>query len=74
MQVHATHLLPMALTKELAVSSMPPLKVWDGPGNHSSHKSDLKGGVREGHRELCTTDPCVFAVPGITLEAHFNRR
>ena len=26
MQVHATHLLPMALTKELAVSSMPPLK------------------------------------------------
>ena len=27
MQVHATHLLPMALTEELAVSSMPPLKV-----------------------------------------------
>ena len=37
----------------------------------SSNKSDPKGGMREGHRELCPPDPNVPAAPGSSFGAHF---
>ena len=36
-----------------------------------SSKSDPKGGMREGHRELCPPDPNVSAAPGSSFGAHF---
>ena len=39
--------------------------------NHSSNKSDPKGGMREGHREVCPPDPNVPAAPGSSFGAHF---
>jgi len=44
---------------------------WPEGGNHSSNKSDPKGGLREGHRELRPPDPNVPAAPGSSLGAHF---
>ena len=38
-----------------------------------SNKSDPKGEVREGHRELCPPDPNVPAAPGSSFGAHFLR-
>ena len=44
---------------------------WPEDSNHSSNKSDPKGGMREGHRELCPPDPKVPAAPGSSFEHIF---
>ena len=44
---------------------------WPEGSNHSSNKSDLKGGMWEGHRALCPPDPNVPAAPGSSFGAHF---
>ena len=33
--------------------------------------SDPKGGMRDGHQELCPPDPNVPAAPGCSFGAHF---
>jgi len=45
--------------------------LWPEGSNHSSNKSDPKGGMREGHRELSPPDPNVPAAPGSSFGAHF---
>ena len=44
---------------------------WPEGSNHSSNKSDPKGGMREGHQELYLPDPNVPAAPGSSFGAHF---
>ena len=44
---------------------------WPEGSNHSSNKSDPKGGMREGHREICPPDPNVPAALGSSFGAHF---
>ena len=44
---------------------------WPEGSNYSSNKSDTKGGMREGQRELCPPDPNVPAAPGSAFGAHF---
>ena len=53
------------------VWQQPPDYPWPEGSNHSSNKSDPKGGMREGHRELCPPDPSVPAAPGSSFGAHF---
>jgi len=52
------------------VWQQPPDYPWPEGSNHSSNKSDPKGGMREGHRELCPPDPNVPAAPGSSFGAH----
>ena len=44
---------------------------WPEDSDHSSNKSDPKGGMQESHRELCPLDPNVPAAPGSSFGAHF---
>ena len=53
------------------VWQQPPDYPWPEGSNHSSNKSDPKGGMWEGHRELCVLDPNVPVGPGSSFGAHF---
>ena len=54
------------------VWQQPPDYPWPEGSNHSSiNKSDPKGGMWEGHRELCLPDPNVPAASRSSFGAHF---
>jgi len=56
------------------VWQQPPDYPWPEGSNHSSNTSDPKGGMREGHWELCRQDPNVPAVPGSSFGAPVKQR
>ena len=58
-------------TLKTRCTSTTPGYLWPEGSNHSNNKSDPKGGMLEGNRKLCPSDPSMPATPESSFRAHF---